>query len=553
MPNSPQVASVGSCDHPLVILKRALHFQGKWPHPLRQRIIRTHTLLYMKRGAGELTINHVKIRIAGGQLILLTPGTHVMEQADGQADWDVHYVAFKLMRSTRERSRWSIQEFGSAPLLRSGEWPVVDVPRIDRLIGQLYEEDGIDSGLLRWKKQLALAELLYMLMLEHNTRRNQSPAHAARSFAAYMDQHYADNIRIGDISRSCGTNPSTFSRIFKQTIGMSPSDYLTRARIEAAKAMLLHSGRMREVSQRVGFCDEYYFSRIFKKVTGVAPSVYIRTTRGQPTGREAGGRVLEPTNVAVTYIDEADHLIALGLLPAAVPDDHALDNTESVIPYLKRYIREVPRIGCERTIDKGLLRRLSPSMIIAGRFLRDWGITGLEEIARTHYYIWQVDWRNIHWELAKTLDREAQAEQNIRQFDRLVRNVRERMFRACIRKRFAFLEVTREGVRVSPYMSNGGWLLFQQIGLTPSSLVSLNDWSHFVEPREAASIQADYLFIGRRSGSQRVYESFMSHPDVQGIRSKLVEVPRYPWCKGGPIAFSRGVNYMCSVFEKKHK
>lgn len=550
-------------EQPLVFLRRMHHVQGLWPNPPRQRVIRTCAILYIRRGAGELIINHAAYRIGENRLFLLLPGMRVIERADPRTDWDAHYVAFKLMRPSRQPSGgWSIQEFGPAQLPDSGALRVSDLPRVERLFAQL-EEDGEEAGgWLRWKRQLALAELLYTLIQEqqHATLALRSQADTMRHYAAYMDQHYAENIRMDKMAQLCGLNPSTFSRLFKQTIGMTPSDYVMQARMEAAKTMLRHSGRMRDVAQQVGFCDEYYFSRMFKKVVGVAPSVYSRTARAQAPAQTASGggigsrgRMLEPSDVAVTYVDEADHLIALGLMPAAVPGDHELDSTVTAIPYLKPYIQQLPRIGCERTIDMELLRKLQPQLIIAGRFLREWGITGLDAIARTHYYAWEVDWRNVHWELAALLGREAQAERNIFQFNRLVRSVRDRMYRACLGATFVFLETTREGIRVSPYMSNGSWLLFQQLGLTPSPVVTVNEWSHFVTPEEAAALPATYLFVGRRSGSQAAYEAMMNHPDVQRIRRKLIEVPRYPWGKGGPLAFSQGVKDVLAMFERIHK
>ncbi|MNR30163.1 hypothetical protein D3C85_1476040 [compost metagenome] len=102
-------------------------------------------------------------------------------------------------------------------------------------------------------------------------------------------------------------------------------------------------------------------------------------------------------------------------------------------------------------------------------------------------------------------------------------------------------------------MSNGGWLLYQQLGLTPAPIVSVNGWEHFATPEEIASIQADYLFLGQRSGAQDVHAELLSCPAIQRLGPRLIEVPRYPWGKGGPIAFSQGVKLILSNFAKIHK
>ncbi|XID93930.1 helix-turn-helix domain-containing protein [Paenibacillaceae bacterium WGS1546] len=541
-------------EYPLAFLRRALHFKGKWPHLPRKRMIRMHAIVYIKHGAGEIMIDQVRYPISGNQFFLLTPGMEVMEKFAAGKGLEAHYLAFTLMRSTRKQRQWTVREYEQPHLPDGGEVRIADRARMDSLVGQLYDDGMEDAGLLRWKRQFALTEMLYILLREGAADDEQSRILMMKRCAAYMDWHYAENIRMDKLAQLYGLYPSAFSRLFKQAIGVSPMDYLMHVRMEAAKTMLRGTTfRLREVAQQAGFCDEYYFSRMFKKAVGVSPSVYNRSRSGASSDNARSARTLEPIDVAVTYVDEADHLIALGLLPAAVPDDHRLDDTEATIPYLKRYIGHLPRIGCERTLDRTRLDKLQPNLIIAGWFLRSWGITWLDEVARTHYYIWEVDWRNIHRELAITLGRESLAERNIERFDRLVRNARDRMYRALIRRRFAFLEMTRDGIRISPYTSNGGWLLFQQLGLTPSPEVSLNRWDHFIEPAEAAAIQADFIIVGKRSGSQFVYESFMREPGIRRIRSKLLEVPRYPWGKGGPIAFVQGVKHILSTFERIHK
>lgn len=553
---SPVTSPFGPDGQPLVFLRKAFHWTGRWPSPLRQRRIRTLTLLYIKRGAGLLTINHAASAITGHQLLLLAPGMQVAVQPDSLAEWDVHYIAFKLMRPVRAGNGWAIETLDPMPNAYGCELPLADLPAIERLLAQVHsraDEDSDAGALLPWKRQLALAELLYTAMRERNKADRRSVPDAVRECAAYIDRHYADIIRMDELAKRCGLHPSTFSRLFRQIIGSSPSEYLAQVRIEAAKAMLPSPFPLREVARRAGFCDEYYFSRMFKKITGISPSHYTRAVRTQSPGRQLSERMLEPVNVAATYVDEADHLIALGLLPAAVPTDQVPDGSEVPIPYLEPYVCQLPRSGCERHIDKMMLRKLAPELIIAGNFLKDWGVTGLEEIAPTHSYMWEVDWRNIHRQLAAKLGREAQAEQNIARFDTLVRSVRDRMMPVCARKTFVFLESTREGVRISPYMSNGGWLLYQQLGLTPAPFVSVNAWDHFVAPDGAAAIEADFLFVGQRSGSLAVHEQLMGSPGMQQLGPRLIEVPRYPWGKGGPIAFSRGVRLILSVFEKLHK
>lgn len=366
--------------------------------------------------------------------------------------------------------------------------------------------------------------------------------------AIYMRNHFAEPIRIEALSQTCGLHPASFSRHFKKATGMMPRDYLTHIRIEHAKKMLLQAKLSREVALSTGFCDEFYFSRVFKKVVGLSPTAFIKRNKGPETCIASH---LDAVRVAVTYIDEADHLVALGLQPLAVPSDRSMDRQECGIPYLQGALDQVQIIGCEDTLQTGILYSLHPDLIIAGRFLEQWGITGLSGISRTHYYVWEVDWRNTHRELAEVLQREDRAEENIASFNHLIQVSRKRMYRPCLGKTFLFLEATEQGMRVSPYTSNGGWILYQLLGLTPSPVVSVNDWGHLLTAEEAAELDADCFIVGKRTGSWANYRQFLSTPALRG--KILLEVPRYPWAKGGPIAYFQGIRFMMSAFERMHK
>ena len=68
---------------------------------------------------------------------------------------------------------------------------------------------------------------------------------------------------------------SHFSRLFKQTIGQSPYQFLMTYRIEQAKKLLVNPHNlMIDVAMNCGFSDQAHFSRVFKKIEGVTPKKY---------------------------------------------------------------------------------------------------------------------------------------------------------------------------------------------------------------------------------------------------------------------------------------
>lgn len=91
----------------------------------------------------------------------------------------------------------------------------------------------------------------------------------------YLKEHLAENICLDEVAEEAGMSKFHFCRIFKESIGMSPMQYLTISRIERAKALLRKSGAtITSVIYSVGFNDISGFNRQFKKVTGMTPSTF---------------------------------------------------------------------------------------------------------------------------------------------------------------------------------------------------------------------------------------------------------------------------------------
>ncbi len=84
-----------------------------------------------------------------------------------------------------------------------------------------------------------------------------------------------DNLSIKYLSELCGISEAYFRRIFLRTYGITPLKYINNLKISRAKE-LIASGiySIKEVTYLSGFHDECYFSREFKKSVGISPSEY---------------------------------------------------------------------------------------------------------------------------------------------------------------------------------------------------------------------------------------------------------------------------------------
>lgn len=96
-----------------------------------------------------------------------------------------------------------------------------------------------------------------------------------REAEEYIDHHFQEPITLEDTAAQFDLSPYYFSKLFKETNGVTFIAYLTEVRIHRAKE-LLESTRLsqKEICFEVGYHDPNYFSRVFKKNTAYSPSEY---------------------------------------------------------------------------------------------------------------------------------------------------------------------------------------------------------------------------------------------------------------------------------------
>lgn len=95
----------------------------------------------------------------------------------------------------------------------------------------------------------------------------------------YIAGHLGDTITVSDICSIFSISQATLSRIFRLYEDISFSEYLTKVRIETAKRIMNEEPQLfiKDISERVGYNDQFYFSRIFRTYIGVSPKEYLES------------------------------------------------------------------------------------------------------------------------------------------------------------------------------------------------------------------------------------------------------------------------------------
>lgn len=102
--------------------------------------------------------------------------------------------------------------------------------------------------------------------------------------------HLGRSLTVAWLARECGLSRCHFSRAFQGSTGLSPHQWLTRARLDRARQLLLGERTVAEVAQACGFTDQAHFARVFVRHVGTPPSQWrLARLREQSGARMSRG------------------------------------------------------------------------------------------------------------------------------------------------------------------------------------------------------------------------------------------------------------------------
>ncbi|WP_186446236.1 response regulator [Paenibacillus cremeus] len=132
------------------------------------------------------------------------------------------------------------------------------------------EEDSTDKLRARVRKQIS------EWMLKMADLRSHGTALTMKKALAYIGQHIYDaNLTLQSVADELNLSVSYTSESIKQSLGMNFTQYVTKLRMEHAKALLADSScKMYEAAFQSGYADYAHFTKTFKKYYGYSPKEY---------------------------------------------------------------------------------------------------------------------------------------------------------------------------------------------------------------------------------------------------------------------------------------
>ena len=119
-------------------------------------------------------------------------------------------------------------------------------------------------------------------LLTHYTTRNHNlreynglPKEQLKQAIEYINEHLSEDISLSDLAGHLFMSQYHFSRLFKQSMGMTAHTYLLQQRVKRSKA-LLHQPELSilDIADRCGFANPSHFAKHFRKHAGITPKEF---------------------------------------------------------------------------------------------------------------------------------------------------------------------------------------------------------------------------------------------------------------------------------------
>ena len=235
-----------------------------------------HQLIYMTQGQIRITVSGKEYLATPGMMILISR----FEQHSIQVE-STQYCRYTL-RISPNLSDWST--LPSDPLLsllvnrpESFQHAVnlCNLPNVEPIIQQIVTEAKKQDSFHEKMLEMLLLQLLILVYRSHPKMLPDEESNLCliRQIQQQFESHYAEDYTLHSLSLQYHVSASHLSHLFKQVTGTSVMGYLISCRFAAAKRYLAETNlEISKIVELCGFSDTSNFSRSFKGTTGLTPT-----------------------------------------------------------------------------------------------------------------------------------------------------------------------------------------------------------------------------------------------------------------------------------------
>lgn len=251
------------------------HNQEHMFNPQKGRLLQEYQLLYITKGRGLLKNDQgQEFQIEEGNMFLLFPGKWHTYYPLKEIGWDEYWIGF---RGVNIDARVQAGFFSpDQPVYKIGKSNTI-VDLYKQALDVATRQDAFFQQLLAGIVNHLLG-LLFMINQNYSMSGEKETPEVIRSARTYMQDHIEEDLNMPDVAKRLNLSYTTFRRVFKKYVGLSPAKYYISLKLHRAKELLRSTELpIKEISYQLKFKNPEYFSALFKKMVNVNPSEFRDT------------------------------------------------------------------------------------------------------------------------------------------------------------------------------------------------------------------------------------------------------------------------------------
>lgn len=241
-------------------------------HQTERMGLESFQIMYLEEGTLSVSYNEKEYTVDAGSTVWIYCKEHYLVKGSQNAKtYFVHFYG--------ESVKFYFDKFykqNGESIIISGTEESTIVPNIKMLI-KLYDNGASMTS------DLYAAEILtsiMTLMVIYCIKKNDSKANSIYVSKALqiIKENFNKSIKIEDISNTLHISKFYLSRVFKNSLGITPIEYLIRFRIDKSKGFLRQTDlSVNEISKMVGLESSSYFITLFRRYENVSPLEYRKS------------------------------------------------------------------------------------------------------------------------------------------------------------------------------------------------------------------------------------------------------------------------------------
>lgn len=444
----------------------------------------------------------------------------------------VAVLHFGLYANIQGSHQW--KEMDAATVLpEDGVFVYGSAERLQHICRSIYQNFHEEESLQKWKVQLDFQQFLCTIMAaDSGSGCKHDKRQALERAKEYMEEHFDQDLSVEQLAKLAELSPKYFVEVFKKTYGYSAMDYLSHVRMKKAKQLMLGTNSLlREIAHTVGYKDEFYFSRKFKKTFGIPPSQYLKTRKNKIA--------MYGSTTLLGYA------MPLQWAPHAAPLHpkwsryyyHVLGPDIPI--HLDAY-----RLNHNKAANLEKLAAARPELIICAAGVEPWEKEELRRIAPLYEMPGEEQcWRRSLLDLADLLNKKKEATSWLQAYERKISGWLEQLPPSARRKERVLIARLHRS-ELASYSHPGIREILDQY-LECESVFSLEEKCRSVSMEEIRESHPDHLLLLIRQDSETLahWRQLEASPEwmaLEPIRNGTFhQLSSYPWREYSPMAMVR--------------